>query len=105
MLFRSPYYNDEPEFIGTTVHIADQKIDHGPILEITKLEKIEKIDYYQTTLSIIKSSIDNFPIVTKKYLNQQLIPRVQNTNAQKYFYKKSDFNETVLRKVLEKYEK
>jgi|688.fasta_scaffold462786_2 folate-dependent phosphoribosylglycinamide formyltransferase PurN len=100
-----PFYNEDLDNLGTTIHLVDAGIDTGPIIDIVKLDNYFNTNYYQITNRLIKKSIKKYPKIVKKFLTgkKYLIP--QDQNQQKYYYKKSDLTDFHLKKVIEKYGK
>lgn len=97
-----PFFNEELNFLGVTIHLASAKVDSGDILRVIKPASILG-NYYDLTNSLIKKAIDRMPGIVTKYLNQEIAPFRQNKNEQVYCYKKSDFTEAKLAKVLKNY--
>lgn len=98
-----PFFNEEIDFVGATIHLANKKIDAGNILKIVK-PKIEPTDnYYDINFKTIKKSIDEFGPITLDFLSGKINAIPQNEKEQLYLYKKSDFSEDCLIKVLKKY--
>lgn len=100
-----PFANDELEFLGTTIHILTKGIDSGPILKSVKPKELKHLNYYEITNNLIRDSIDIFPNVVRDYLLGKIEPSPQDPREQKYYYRKSDFNEQILSEVLAKYAK
>ena len=98
-----PFVNDEIECVGATIHIAAKKVDAGNILKRVKPNINSNDNYYTINYKTIKLAIDSLPKVAQKYLNSEIELIKQNISSK--VYKKSDFNEEVLFKVLEKYGK
>jgi len=96
-----PFYNSELECLGATIHLAARKVDAGDILAHIK-PKIEISDnYYSLNMKIIKKSIDSLPALVVEYMDGKLTPIPQEKVGK--VYTKSDFNEDVLCRVIEKY--
>lgn len=87
-----PIYHDEIECVGTTIHIATEKVDAGGILERVKPDLNVGDDYYIINYKTIKKSIDQFPKIALSYLNGDIQPLQQNIEKSK-LYKRHDFNE------------
>ncbi len=97
-----PFVNDELECIGATIHIATKKVDAGGILCRIKPDISVNDNYYTINYKTIKKAIDIFPGVAQKFLDGDIIPVKQNNEIGKVF-KKNDFTEGILAKVLKKY--
>lgn len=98
-----PFYNDELHYLGATIHLLEHKVDSGDIIKIIIPEIQDSDNFYDINLKTIRKSIDEFSGVVKDYLDGKIVAISQNPAEQKYMYRKSDFNELVLMKVLEKY--
>lgn len=95
-----PFVNDELEYVGATIHLVIREVDAGPILA-TVWPRIEVGDsYYDINYKTIKTAIDIIPSIINKYHQRLLKPRDQDISKHKYYYRKADFNEDVLLKVL-----
>ena len=98
-----PFVHDELEYVGATIHLAEPSIDGGPILQIIT-PKLEADDnYYDINFKTVKGAIDRMGGVVASYLDGSLCVEKQDSSAQKYQYRKSDFNANVLAKVLDRY--
>jgi methionyl-tRNA formyltransferase len=89
--------------LGTTIHIATEKVDDGDILYIVKPDIKDKDHYYDITNKLIKKSIKKFSDVVYSYDNGNIEKIPQDISKQKYFYKKKDFSEECLKKVLDEF--
>lgn len=97
-----PFYYDELGCLGTTIHLAVEKVDAGEIIHRIKPDWVSGYDYYDITMSLIKKSIDIFPQTVMDYLNGQLLPFSQEDVLGK-LCRKSDFTEDCLSKVLKNF--
>jgi methionyl-tRNA formyltransferase len=98
-----PFANDELEFVGSTIHLAESKVDAGAILKIVTSETCSGDNFYDINFKTIKKSIDELPGVVSDFVGGRLSPVLQRVDDQKYCYRKRDFTEDVLRRVMEKY--
>lgn len=98
-----PFFNGEIEHVATTIHLATKKVDAGAILRKISLPEDELENYYQFSTKTIKTSIDEFPSTILRYIAGEIQPKKQDIQQQKYLYKKSDFTEEALEKVLTTY--
>ena len=98
-----PFFNDELQYLGTTIHLASKAVDAGPILRRLQFRIPLNSNYYQITNKLIKHSIDQFPYVIEKYLSGDLIPVAQESCFTQRFYRKKDFNDHALQRVLHRY--
>ena len=98
-----PFVNDEVEYVGATIHLAELKVDAGAILKILTPEIMTQDSYYDISFKAIRYSIEAFPEVVKDYMKDKILPFIQQQEDQKFYYRKKDFTEEVLKRVLEKY--
>jgi|APSaa5957512535_1039671.scaffolds.fasta_scaffold122418_1 methionyl-tRNA formyltransferase len=97
-----PFANDELECIGATIHLAVQKVDAGDILIRVKPD-INKFDnYYTINYKLIKEAINILPKISKSYLAGEIKIEKQ-VGVKNKFYRKKDFNENVLKQVIDNY--
>lgn len=94
-----PFANCELECLGTTIHLAEAKVDAGQILGRIKPDIAAGSDYYAITNSLIRQSIDAMPTIVRDYLEGRRTPRVQE-QIEGHCYRKADFNEEALRRAL-----
>lgn len=98
-----PFVHDELEFVGATVHLAEASVDGGAILKIVTPDIEPGDSYYDITSKTIKKAADEMGGVVNSYLDGCLTAEKQDKRAQKYLYRKADFNSEVLAKVLDRY--
>ena len=98
-----PFYNDELDYLGITIHLATSKVDAGDILDTIKPDIDIKDNYYEITYKLIKKAIDNFSSIVYKYHIGEQKRIIQDVSKQRYLYKKKDFSEKPLTDVLGKY--
>ena len=98
-----PFVNDELDFVGATIHLAEIKVDAGGILKVITPDIFEQDNYYDINFKTIKKSIEEFPNVVQGFLEKKILPFVQKQEEQKFFYRKKDFTEEMLKKVLGRY--
>lgn len=94
-----PFYFQELECLGTTIHLAVKKVDAGEILQRIKADLQPGDSYYTATTRLIRDSIDAFPLTAKNYLSGACTPFPQEQVAGRLL-KKSDFNEAALTQAL-----
>ena len=98
-----PFFHDELEFVGATIHLAEANIDGGAVLKIVR-PNIEPYDsYYDISYKTIKKAADEMGGIVNSYLDGSLPADKQDKGAQKYLYRKADFNTAALAKVLDRY--
>lgn len=98
-----PFYNDEIDHVASTIHIASEKVDAGAILGKVSLNPNQLENYYQYSTETIRRSIEQYPATLISYLAGDTAPLKQEVNQQKYLYRRADFSETALRRVIQKY--
>jgi folate-dependent phosphoribosylglycinamide formyltransferase PurN len=94
-----PAANDEIECMGTTIHLAVQKVDAGNILRRIKVAPREGDSYYDLSTRLIRASIDAIPQTVRDYAAGRITPVGQDLSLSKT-YRKRDFNEEALKKAL-----
>ena len=95
-----PFVFDEFHFIGSTIHLAVQKVDAGPILKrILPIFK-EGDDYYSICFRMIKESIIQYPAIVLSYLNNNLDVFNQE-NFPGRVCRRKDFSEFALEQAFE----
>jgi len=97
------FYNNDLSNLGTTIHLANTVVDGGDILNTVKIDMEDGDNYYDITNKLFIKSVKIIPTVLKAYSKKKITLKVQDKIEQKFYYKKSDFNEACLRKVLEKH--
>lgn len=97
-----PFFNNELQCVGATIHLATKKVDAGDILKRIKPEIKSDDNYYTINYKTIKSAIDTLPIVAQKFKNNEISLLTQDMSNSKV-YKKSDFTEEALLQVIDKY--
>ena len=98
-----PFVNDELEFVGATIHLAELKVDAGAIIKIITPNILQQDNYYDISFKTIKKAIEEFPVAVQDFLDGKLQPFLQKIDDQKFHYRKKDFTEEVLKMVMEKY--
>ncbi|MGI6387364.1 MAG: formyltransferase family protein [Desulfomonilia bacterium] len=95
-----PFVHGELECVGTTIHLAVEKVDAGAILERVKIEPHIGDTYYSYTNRLIRHSIERFPEIAQAYIQGEIIPVQQNNYPEARIYRKADFNDQALLKAL-----
>jgi methionyl-tRNA formyltransferase len=90
----------ELECVGATIHLAERKVDAGPILARVKPKLAVGDTYYDISNKTIKRAIDELPSVAQRYLAGKIRPIVQDA-AEGVVYRKRDFNADALRAALD----
>ena len=94
-----PFVNEELEYLGTTIHLAEEKVDSGKILKRISPVLQRGDNYYGITSKLVKNSIDIFPTIVTGFLSGLYKP-IQQEPIVGRFYRKRDFNEEQLLKAL-----
>lgn len=94
-----PFADSAVEFLGTTIHLAVEKVDAGAILHRIRPIVLPNEGYYQITHQLIRQSIEAFPGVVTRYLEGTLIPQPQENVAGR-ICRKADFNDAALARAL-----
>ena len=94
-----PFYNGDLEHLGVTLHLAADKVDAGEILKIIR-PKMLRGNYYDITNRLIKDSLCAVSSIASSYWSGQLVPISQDLSIGRV-YRKSDFSEDALKKVLQ----
>lgn len=98
-----PFFNGELNYVGATIHLADEKVDAGKIIKIITPQILPEDNYYDITNRAIKCAIDDFSNTTKDFIEGRIIAQTQNYKDQKFLYKKKDFTQEALTKVMDLY--
>ena len=93
-----PFFYRELEYLGTTIHLAVDKVDAGSILHQVHPHLEPGDDYYTITNRLIRDSINILPGVVDDYLVGNIIPKPQELSVG-HICRKADFNEDVLASV------
>jgi folate-dependent phosphoribosylglycinamide formyltransferase PurN len=97
-----PFANRELEYLGTTIHLATQKVDAGAILGHVDPDLRPGENYYQITNRLIRDSIDAFPSVTAGYLDGRVSANPQRRDVgPSRVCRKVDFSEAALKRALD----
>ena len=99
-----PFVYRELEFLGTTIHIAVEKVDAGSILARIQPDFYIEDDYYSITNRLIHDSIRRMPQIITSYLRGEISPTEQEKISTPRLCKKADFNEQALRNMKEFFE-
>ena len=95
-----PVAKGELECVGATIHLAEKKVDAGPILARVKPKLAIGDSYYDIANKTIRRAIDELPKVAQRYLAGTIRPTVQDL-AGGVVYRKADFNSTALQAALD----
>lgn len=98
-----PFVHEELEFVGATIHLAEASVDGGPILKIVTPDIAPGDNYYDINYKTIRKAADQMGGIVNRYLDGSLRAEKQDKGAQRYLYRKADFNAEVLAKVMDRY--
>ena len=93
-----PFYNDDLEHLGVTIHLAVDKVDAGNILHIVEPDSLEG-EYYIITNELIKKALCEVSLITSRFFAGEITPRSQDVTLG-HVYKKADFCEGALQKAI-----
>ena len=96
-----PFVYRELQYLGTTIHLAIEKLDAGAILHRVQPELFAGEGYYAITNRLIRDSIEQMPDVISRYLRGEIEPKPQEKVADSRLCRRSDFSEEALLKMLE----
>ena len=94
-----PFADSAAEFLGTTIHLAVEKVDAGAILHRVRPRLQPGQNYYQISNQLIRESIEVFPGIVTRYLQKTLHPQVQE-NVMGRICRKADFDDAALARAL-----
>lgn len=63
-----PFFNDELEFVGVTIHLAESRVDAGAIIKVLTPNINAGDNYYDITYKAIKEGVDEFSDVIKGFI-------------------------------------
>ena len=98
-----PYYHNEPECVGATIHLASSKVDQGSILHQLRPDIEVNDDLHSIGNKTILKTGNMLPKILKSYSNGKILPKTQ-TSAGKIFRIK-DLTPAVLRTIYDNFEK
>ena len=94
-----PFADAAAEFLGTTIHLAVEKVDAGAILHRIRPSLQTGKNYYEISHQLIRGSIEAFPGIVTSYLGNTLDPQIQE-NVTGRICRKADFNDAALARAL-----
>ena len=93
-------YDENSHLVGTTIHLLSKGLDNGPILYHAMSNfKTNPFDY---TMSTVKSAFHSIAERIKDGSILKIKPMIQDKKKELRYSKKSEFNENVVEKYLEK---
>lgn len=97
-----PYYYNEPECIGGTIHLATSQVDKGEILHQFRPDINRKDSLHDIGNKVILKGGKILPEILKKYDSEKLRPKVQISSG--HLCKNKDLNPNILREIYIKFE-
>ena len=94
-----PFADGAAEFLGTTIHLAVEKVDAGAVLHRIRPSLQMGKNYYEISHQLIRKSIEAFPGIVKRYLGHTLHPQPQESVVGR-ICRKADFNDAALARAL-----
>lgn len=94
-----PFADSAAEFLGSTIHLAVERVDAGAILHRIRPKLQPGQSYYQMSNQLIRESIEVFPAIVTAYLENTLYPQAQE-NVVGRICRKADFDDAALARVL-----
>jgi len=94
-----PFADAAAEFLGTTIHLAVEKVDAGAILHRIRPSLQTGRNYYEISHQLIRESIEAFPGIVTSYLGSTLHPQIQEDVTGR-ICRKADFNDAALARAL-----
>lgn len=97
-----PYLFQEPECIGATIHIANEKVDNGDILHQFRPNIIETDDLHDIGNKVIKKAGEILPEILKAYRSGKLEPVPQKGSGK--ICLNTDITPDVVREICKNFE-
>lgn len=97
-----PYYYNDPESIGATIHLASEKVDEGAILHQLRPDMEVGDDLHQIGNRVIQEAGKQLPEVLKKYEGGQLTPQLQQPPGR--ICRNKDLTPQLLREIYRKFD-
>jgi folate-dependent phosphoribosylglycinamide formyltransferase PurN len=98
-----PFYHNQPECVGATIHLATAKVDQGSILQQLRPNIDVKDDLHSIGNKTILKAGQILPKILIEFKKGNIIPQIQATTGRLCMVK--DLTPTVLRTVYKNFEK
>lgn len=98
-----PYYYDEPECIGATIHLATARVDEGPVLYQIRPNIIPKSTMHDIGNTVILMAGLIIPQVIKAYTNNELSTVIPSGVGR--VCRNKDLSPQILHEIYTKFEK
>ena len=99
-----PFYYEEPECVGATIHLATSKVDEGAVLHQLRPKMEESDTLHDIGNKTIVQAGKILPEIIELYSEKKIIPKSIEEEEGKIFRNK-DLNPSVLRQVYLNFEK
>ena len=97
-----PYYHDDPEAIGATIHLASLKVDQGAILHQLRPDMEEDDNLHRIGNKVIQKAGKQLPEVLKSFADRNIIPQPQQPPEKICLNR--DLTPDLLRQIYRKFE-
>jgi len=98
-----PYYHNEPECVGATIHLAIAKVDQGSILHQLRPDIEVNDDLHSIGNKIILKAGNMLPGILKTYSKGKILPKIQDSPGR--ICRNKDLTPALLRTVYDNFEK
>jgi len=98
-----PYYHNEPECVGATIHLATAKVDQGSILHQLRPDIEVNDDLHSIGNKTILKAGKMLPKILQFYSNGKILPKTQTSTGR--ICKNKDLTPAVLRTIYDNFEK
>lgn len=97
-----PYYYNEPECVGVTIHLATSKVDEGAVLHQLRPEIEPEDDLHTIGNKTILKAGKVLPEVLECYSEKKIVPQKQDPSGK--ICRNKDLSPAVLREIYVKFE-
>lgn len=97
-----PYYHNEPECVGATIHLATQNVDDGPVLHQLRPDIEPNDDLHSIGNKTILKAGKILPEVIKAYSEKKILPQKQSGSGK--ICRNKDLTPALLREIYKKFE-
>lgn len=98
-----PYYYNEPECVGATIHLASSKVDQGSILDQLRPDIEVNDNLHSIGNKCILKAGKILPEILRSYLNGKILPKTQTSGGR--ICRIKDLTPDLLRTIYENFEK
>lgn len=97
-----PYYHNEPECVGATIHLATPKVDDGPVLHQLRPDIKPEDDLHSIGNKTILKAGKILPEVIKAFSEKKIVPQKQSGTGR--ICRNKDITPALLREIYKKFE-